>query len=86
MTPWPPPLLPPDDTPSGPARDLRPWLIEMLGPHARFRPGQQEAIEAVLEDGARVLVVQKTGWGKSIVYTSGNLSGTPCWQTRSTSS
>lgn len=43
-------------------------LRAMLGPDARFRPGQQEAIGAVLEAGNRALVVQRTGWGKSIVY------------------
>jgi ATP-dependent DNA helicase RecQ len=40
----------------------------MLGPAARFRDGQWEAIQAVAEDRSRVLVVQKTGWGKSLVY------------------
>lgn len=34
---------------------------------ARFRDGQKEAIQDVL-DHKRVLVVQKTGWGKSLVY------------------
>ena len=32
-----------------------------------FKPGQREAIEAVLA-GRRVLLVQPTGWGKSLVY------------------
>jgi ATP-dependent DNA helicase RecQ len=40
----------------------------MLGPDAEFRPDQFEAIEAVVEHRKRVLVVQATGWGKSIVY------------------
>jgi ATP-dependent DNA helicase RecQ len=40
----------------------------MLGPTAEFRDGQLEAIRAVVEDRRRVLVVQRTGWGKSIVY------------------
>ena len=40
----------------------------MLGPDATFREGQREAIEAVVDDGARALVVQRTGWGKSLVY------------------
>jgi ATP-dependent DNA helicase RecQ len=40
----------------------------MLGPAATFRDGQREAIEAVIDDGARALVVQRTGWGKSLVY------------------
>jgi ATP-dependent DNA helicase RecQ len=34
---------------------------------ATFREGQLECIEAVLR-GERLLVVQRTGWGKSIVY------------------
>src|SRR6187399_1635492 len=40
----------------------------MLGPGAEFREGQLEAIEAVIGDGSRALVVQRTGWGKSLVY------------------
>ena len=40
----------------------------MLGPDATFREGQREAIEAVARDGERALVVQRTGWGKSLVY------------------
>ncbi|MGH2583442.1 MAG: DEAD/DEAH box helicase, partial [Dehalococcoidia bacterium] len=43
-------------------------LRQMLGSSARFRPGQWEAIKAVAEDHSRVLVVQRTGWGKSLVY------------------
>jgi ATP-dependent DNA helicase RecQ len=39
-----------------------------LDPSARFRGGQMEAIRAVCEPSSRVLVVQKTGWGKSFVY------------------
>ena len=37
-------------------------------PDARFRDGQWEAIEALVRDRARLLVVQRTGWGKSLVY------------------
>lgn len=37
-------------------------------PTARFRPGQWEAIQAVVVRKERVLVVQRTGWGKSLVY------------------
>jgi ATP-dependent DNA helicase RecQ len=40
----------------------------MLGPQADFRPGQWEAIGAVAVQRRRALVVQRTGWGKSIVY------------------
>ena len=47
---------------------LQPHLEAMLGPGATFRDGQREAIEAIVRDGARALVVQRTGWGKSLVY------------------
>ena len=35
---------------------------------ARFREGQEEAIRHIVEGRGRLLVVQKTGWGKSFVY------------------
>lgn len=35
---------------------------------ASFRDGQAEAIRHVVEGRGRLLVVQKTGWGKSFVY------------------
>ena len=35
---------------------------------AEFRQGQEEAIRHVVEGRGRLLVVQKTGWGKSFVY------------------
>ncbi len=37
-------------------------------PSAAFRDGQEEAIRHVVEGAGRLLVVQKTGWGKSFVY------------------
>ncbi|MFL9959561.1 RecQ family ATP-dependent DNA helicase [Paraburkholderia sediminicola] len=37
-------------------------------PHATFREGQEDAIRYVVEGKGRLLVVQKTGWGKSFVY------------------
>jgi ATP-dependent DNA helicase RecQ len=43
-------------------------LRRALGPTARFRDGQLDAIEALVEQRSRVLVVQRTGWGKSAVY------------------
>ncbi len=43
-------------------------LRTMLGPTAGFRRDQWEAIEAVVRQRSRVLVVQRTGWGKSLVY------------------
>ncbi len=44
------------------------WLREILGPQAQFRDGQSDAIEALAIKRQRVLVVQRTGWGKSLVY------------------
>ena len=35
---------------------------------ATFHDGQFEAIEALVADHRRALVVQRTGWGKSAVY------------------
>lgn len=43
-------------------------LHQMLGDGAEFRPGQWEAIEKVAVHKQRALVVQPTGWGKSLVY------------------
>jgi ATP-dependent DNA helicase RecQ len=43
-------------------------LEAALGEDAEFRPGQLDAILALVDDHTRVLVVQPTGWGKSIVY------------------
>ena len=37
-------------------------------PDACFRTGQEEAISHIVEGHGRLLVVQKTGWGKSFVY------------------
>ncbi|NER39476.1 MAG: RecQ family ATP-dependent DNA helicase [Oscillatoria sp. SIO1A7] len=37
-------------------------------PTADFRAGQWEAIETLLQERSRLLVVQRTGWGKSLVY------------------
>ena len=37
-------------------------------PNARFRDGQWEAIDAVSNRRAKLLLVQRTGWGKSAVY------------------
>jgi ATP-dependent DNA helicase RecQ len=43
-------------------------LRTALGPDATFRPQQAEAIRALVDERARLLVVQRTGWGKSAVY------------------
>ncbi|MBM3859197.1 MAG: RecQ family ATP-dependent DNA helicase [Verrucomicrobia bacterium] len=43
-------------------------LQQMLGADARFRDGQWEAIDRAANHRQRLLVVQRTGWGKSLVY------------------
>ncbi|HEY6758110.1 MAG TPA: RecQ family ATP-dependent DNA helicase [Baekduia sp.] len=43
-------------------------LQALAGPEARFREHQLDAIRDLVEDRARVLCVQRTGWGKSAVY------------------
>ncbi|PIJ62858.1 MULTISPECIES: RecQ family ATP-dependent DNA helicase [unclassified Mesotoga] len=43
-------------------------LEKMLGKGVSFRPDQWEAINAVVNEHRKVLLVQKTGWGKSITY------------------
>src|ERR671915_1667951 len=43
-------------------------MDELAGPGARFREHQLGAVRDLVEDRARVLCVQRTGWGKSAVY------------------
>jgi ATP-dependent DNA helicase RecQ len=43
-------------------------LETALGEEAEFRPGQLEAITVLVEGRGRVLLVERTGWGKSLVY------------------
>ena len=44
-------------------------LARLTGnPAAAFHPGQFEAIEALVQQRRRALVIQRTGWGKSAVY------------------
>jgi hypothetical protein len=43
-------------------------LKTMLGADTTFRDGQWEAIKTVAVKKNRALIVQRTGWGKSIVY------------------
>src|ERR671914_1386716 len=43
-------------------------LHELAGPEASFRTHQLEAVRDLVADRARVLCVQRTGWGKSAVY------------------
>ena len=56
-----------------PKAGLREEAVEILksltgSADADFHPGQYEAIEALVADHRRALVVQRTGWGKSAVY------------------
>src|SRR5215207_1726862 len=43
-------------------------LAAMAGHAARAHPDQARAVQALVADRSRVLVVQATGWGKSAVY------------------
>ncbi|HSY14649.1 MAG TPA: DEAD/DEAH box helicase, partial [Jatrophihabitantaceae bacterium] len=43
-------------------------LRALAGPGAALRADQWSAIEALVADRRRALVVQRTGWGKSAVY------------------
>src|SRR3981189_1346011 len=43
-------------------------LRALAGEHARLREDQWTAINALVADKRRALVVQRTGWGKSAVY------------------
>jgi len=51
-----------------PQRALELLRLGTVQPDARFREGQEEAIRHIVEGRGRLLVVQKTGWGKSFVY------------------
>ena len=51
------------------AEEAATLLARLVGdPDAAFRDGQLESVAALVEAGERVLVVQRTGWGKSAVY------------------
>lgn len=45
----------------------REHLQSVFGEDAQFREGQLEAIKVALQ-GKRALIVQRTGWGKSLIY------------------
>ena len=52
---------------------MRTQALELLrralkNPDAEFREGQWEAISALVQRQAKLLIVQRTGWGKSLVY------------------
>lgn len=50
-------------------QDAEKLLQDAIGnPSATFRDGQWEAIDALVNQRKKMLVVQRTGWGKSSVY------------------
>ncbi len=58
-------------SPLGPATSLearRHLSTALASPEATFRDGQWEAIDMIVNQRRKVLVVQRTGWGKSLVY------------------
>ncbi len=42
--------------------------IALNNPEAEFRSGQLESILSIVQDRKKLLLVQKTGWGKSMIY------------------
>ena len=54
--------------PSDLRNDAERLLRELAGPSASLREDQWTAIEALVVERKRALVVQRTGWGKSAVY------------------
>lgn len=58
-----------NDTVSTTREDALEILRTLVGhPDAGFHEGQYEAIETLVDQRRRALVVQRTGWGKSAVY------------------
>ncbi|QDP98131.1 ATP-dependent DNA helicase RecQ [Microlunatus elymi] len=50
------------------AETLTATVKAAAGPGAEPREDQRRAVEALVDDRSRVLLVQATGWGKSVVY------------------
>ena len=42
--------------------------VAMVNPEADFRDGQWEAIDHIVNQRGKALCIQRTGWGKSMVY------------------
>jgi ATP-dependent DNA helicase RecQ len=57
-----------EDTMMGRAEAQAHLRVAMESPAAEFRPGQWEAIDHIVNRRGRVLCIQRTGWGKSMVY------------------
>ena len=58
----------PADTTRVPKARAQELLARSVGPDATFRPQQWAAIDRLVNDDDRLLLVQRTGWGKSTVY------------------
>jgi ATP-dependent DNA helicase RecQ len=54
--------------PYDPQRALELLRLGVGNPCATFREGQKEAIIHIVEGRGWLLLIQKTGWGKSSVY------------------
>ncbi len=55
-------------TTTTPTSEAQRLLTRLAGPDAVLRDDQAAAISTLVDDRARVLLVQRTGWGKSAVY------------------
>ncbi|MEX2622060.1 MAG: RecQ family ATP-dependent DNA helicase [Egibacteraceae bacterium] len=61
--------MPAQSVPATPtAQAAQEILTALAGPDARLRPDQAAAIDTLVTQRRRALVVQRTGWGKSAVY------------------
>ena len=60
--------MPATPTQSGMSERAQSLIEQMAGPTAVLREDQLTAIESLVRDRRRVLLVQRTGWGKSAVY------------------
>ncbi len=65
-----PPVM---ESPTSTSPDLHNRVLNLLrisldDPTAEFRDDQWKAIEALTEQRERLLIVQRTGWGKSVIY------------------
>ncbi|HJF77196.1 MAG TPA: DEAD/DEAH box helicase, partial [Brevibacterium linens] len=68
-TPTSPPAAGSPGAPDDFAIEAQRILAELTAsPNAQFRDGQLESIRDLVQAKKRVLVVQRTGWGKSAVY------------------
>ncbi|MEO7260122.1 MAG: DEAD/DEAH box helicase [Jatrophihabitantaceae bacterium] len=61
-------VAPPSEDRAQLREQARAQLRALAGPAAELRADQWRAIEALVVDRRRALVVQRTGWGKSAVY------------------